>query len=156
SRGTTSRVLVSRTERIFQRLQRHKLRATTFATCVWGNCRSSPRFGTGVSVHPESLLPHTDPVVRNKQGNTTMINETHLDDVPVPPPAIEKTGKSSEDRKRNRRGSHIVTILPRGEAIRNFVYTGVLDEISREAKVPLLSVVPNSDLESKMREHCHE
>src|SRR5262249_30585937 len=64
--------------------------------------------------------------------------------------------KNSDDSKRNRRGSHIVTILPRGEAIRNFVYTGVLDEISREAKVTLLSVVPNSDLESKMREHCHE
>ncbi len=85
-----------------------------------------------------------------------MINQTVLDGVPVPPTAVEKSLKRFDDGKRNGRGSHIVTILPRGEAIRNFLYTGVLDEIRREAKVTLLSVVPNSDLESQMREHCHE
>ncbi len=43
-------------------------------------------------------------------------------------------------------GSRIVAILPRGEAIRNFVYTGALDEAARNADVSLLSVVPNDDL----------
>lgn len=41
---------------------------------------------------------------------------------------------------------HIVAILPRGEAIRNFVYTGALDEISQETKVTLLTVLPNEEL----------
>lgn len=45
----------------------------------------------------------------------------------------------------------IVAILPRGEAIRNFVYTGALDEAAREAEVTLLSVIPNSDLEGLVR-----
>jgi hypothetical protein len=43
-------------------------------------------------------------------------------------------------------GSRIVAILPRGEAIRNFVYTGALDEAARSSDVTLLSVVPNDDL----------
>lgn len=39
----------------------------------------------------------------------------------------------------------IVAILPRGEAIRNFVYTGVLDKIAQECAVALLSVIPNGE-----------
>ena len=40
---------------------------------------------------------------------------------------------------------HIVAILPRGEAIRNFVHTGALDDISRVANLSLLSVIPNDE-----------
>jgi len=40
----------------------------------------------------------------------------------------------------------VVAILPRGEAIRNFVYTGALDEIASEAEVSLLSVFPGGHL----------
>lgn len=40
----------------------------------------------------------------------------------------------------------IVAILPRGEAIRNFAYTGALDELAGDAEVTLLSVVPNDQL----------
>ena len=46
---------------------------------------------------------------------------------------------------------HLVAILPRGEAIRNFVYTGTLDEVAREAEVTLLSVMPNSEIEDLVR-----
>jgi hypothetical protein len=42
---------------------------------------------------------------------------------------------------------HLVAILPRGEAIRNFVYTGALDEVARAAKVTLLSVMPSSEVQ---------
>src|ERR1700730_10593855 len=45
----------------------------------------------------------------------------------------------------------LVAILPRGEAIRNFVYTGTLDEVAREAEVTLLSVMPNSEIEDLVR-----
>jgi hypothetical protein len=40
----------------------------------------------------------------------------------------------------------IVALLPRGEAIRNFVYTGSLDELSRNAEITALSVIPTEEL----------
>jgi hypothetical protein len=38
---------------------------------------------------------------------------------------------------------HIVAILPRGEAIRNFAYRGALEEASKVSNVTILSVKPN-------------
>ena len=49
----------------------------------------------------------------------------------------------------------IVAILPRGEAIRNFIYTGVLEELSGDAEVSLLSVRPNQQIWDWMQER-HE
>jgi hypothetical protein len=40
----------------------------------------------------------------------------------------------------------IVVLLPRGEAIRNFVYTGALDRLSKTAEVAVLSVIPSDEL----------
>src|SRR5688572_18922968 len=40
--------------------------------------------------------------------------------------------------------SRVIAILPRGEAIRNFVYSGALDRVQEEADVTLLSVTPSS------------
>jgi hypothetical protein len=40
----------------------------------------------------------------------------------------------------------IVALLPRGEAIRNFVYTGSLDELSQSAEITALSVIPTEEL----------
>src|SRR6185295_3022818 len=37
----------------------------------------------------------------------------------------------------------IVVLLPRGEAIRNFVYSGALDELEQDAPLTILSVMPN-------------
>ena len=37
----------------------------------------------------------------------------------------------------------IVVLLPRGEAIRNFVYSGALDELEHDAQLSILSVMPN-------------
>ena len=37
---------------------------------------------------------------------------------------------------------HVVAILPRGEAIRNFVQSGALDRVSEAADLTLISVVP--------------
>ncbi len=36
----------------------------------------------------------------------------------------------------------IVVLLPRGETLRNFVYTGTLDELSRGSDLSILSVLP--------------
>jgi hypothetical protein len=41
--------------------------------------------------------------------------------------------------------SNVVAILPRGEAIRNFVYSGALDELKEEADVHVLSIVPGKE-----------
>lgn len=47
--------------------------------------------------------------------------------------------------------THVVAILPRGEAIRNFVYSGALDEVARKAKVSVISVIPSSDVEALLK-----
>ncbi len=46
----------------------------------------------------------------------------------------------------------VVAILPRGEAIRNFVYSGALDELGARAEVHLLTVLPNAGIEALLRE----
>jgi hypothetical protein len=44
-----------------------------------------------------------------------------------------------------------MTIVPRGEVIRNFVYTGAIDEMAQEADVSLLSVAPGADFAELLR-----
>ncbi len=48
-------------------------------------------------------------------------------------------------------GPHLVTILPRGEAIRNFVYSGTLEEVSREVELSVLSILPGAEFEDLLR-----
>jgi hypothetical protein len=40
--------------------------------------------------------------------------------------------------------AHVVAVLPRGEAIRNFVQTGALDVVASRARLSVFSVVPDS------------
>jgi hypothetical protein len=47
--------------------------------------------------------------------------------------------------------AHIVALLPRGEVIRNFVYTSALDEIARKANITILSVKPNQEFEDLLK-----
>lgn len=47
---------------------------------------------------------------------------------------------------RARRDVRVAAILPRGEAIRNFVYSGALDLVADEAEVSLLSVLPSEEI----------
>jgi hypothetical protein len=42
--------------------------------------------------------------------------------------------------------SHIVAVLPRGEALRNFVYSGALDELAAQADLTVLSVIPSEEI----------
>jgi len=46
----------------------------------------------------------------------------------------------------DRKGTRIAAILPRGEALRNFVYTGALDEVQEYADLTVLSVFPSDEL----------
>ncbi len=48
----------------------------------------------------------------------------------------------------------IVVILPRGEAIRNFVYSGMLRELRREAEITLVSVIPSDDLRTLLEQEA--
>lgn len=52
--------------------------------------------------------------------------------------------------------ARVVAIMPRGEAIRNFVYTGALDEVALEAEVTVLSVIPNQETEELLRHRYHQ
>jgi hypothetical protein len=68
----------------------------------------------------------------------------------------EKAIKAGDSQAPEVKGnSHVVAILPRGEAIRNFVYTGALDEIGRRAEVTLLTVLPSNELEEEFRSRYH-
>src|ERR1700736_6360402 len=53
---------------------------------------------------------------------------------------------------RKSRNPHVVAILPRGEVIRNFVYTGALDEAASHVDLSVLSVVPNDELLEMLRQ----
>lgn len=61
------------------------------------------------------------------------------------------TTNRTVNRSANEFGSHLVAILPRGEAIRNFVYSGALEEVAREVEVSVLSVLPGEEFESQLR-----
>jgi hypothetical protein len=62
-----------------------------------------------------------------------------------------KTTDSRAQRAVAKRGAHLVAILPRGEAIRNFVYTGVLEEVRRQVEVTALTVLPSDEFEDLLR-----
>jgi hypothetical protein len=62
---------------------------------------------------------------------------------------MSDTGPLQRNGKGKRR---IVAILPRGEAIRNFVYTGAVEEAARNAEIDILSVVPSSQIGDLLRE----
>src|SRR5262249_35194273 len=55
----------------------------------------------------------------------------------------ENDRRADPDTKQKPRA---VAILPRGEAIRNFVYTDVLDELMRNVEVTVLSVLPSQEI----------
>ncbi len=46
----------------------------------------------------------------------------------------------------------ILALIPRGEVIRNFVYSGTFDEVLKSAEVTLMSVNTNSETEDSLRE----
>ena len=52
---------------------------------------------------------------------------------------------------RNGERQSVLAVLPRGEAIKNFVYTRALDELDRHHDVSLISVIPNDELGQMLR-----
>jgi hypothetical protein len=59
----------------------------------------------------------------------------------------------------SRREGHVVAILPRGEAIRNFVYSGALDRVAERSRLTVLSVIPNAEIRQLLEsryEHVYE
>lgn len=48
----------------------------------------------------------------------------------------------------------IAIILPRGEAIKNFVYSGITDELRKDFIVDFFSVVPNLEIKKYLQEKC--
>jgi hypothetical protein len=49
----------------------------------------------------------------------------------------------------------IVIILPRGEAIRNFVHTGAIDDVARRADLSLVTVLPNDGYRRSFEQRAH-
>lgn len=69
--------------------------------------------------------------------------------------ARQISGERHTARKMREGEPHVVAILPRGETIRNFVYSGALDEVARKAELSLLSVIPGEEVELRLRD-CSE
>lgn len=51
---------------------------------------------------------------------------------------------------------NIVAIIPRGEVIRNFIYTGALNEVAEKANLSLISVSPSESMNQMLRENYGE
>ncbi len=51
---------------------------------------------------------------------------------------------------------HITVLIPRGEVIRNFVYSGTLDHLAEKANLSLVSVLPNSEIAGALSEKYGE
>jgi hypothetical protein len=51
-----------------------------------------------------------------------------------------------------RDSAHVVAILPRGEAIRNFVQTGTLDTVQSFAELAVITVFPDADVLRQLRD----
>src|SRR6476660_4884938 len=45
----------------------------------------------------------------------------------------------------------VAVVLPRGEAIRNFVYSGALDRIAQNADLTVFTIVPNEQILDDLR-----
>lgn len=61
-------------------------------------------------------------------------------------PTLNALPASSPVPAGKRTRPRIVTLLPRGEAIRNFVYSGSLTTLSENADITVLSVIPSTEL----------
>jgi hypothetical protein len=47
---------------------------------------------------------------------------------------------------------HVVAVLPRGETFRNFIYSGALDTLRQQAKVTLITVIPDESYRKQMQQ----
>ena len=54
----------------------------------------------------------------------------------------------------NQMKKKIVVILPRGESIKNFVYSGITDALREDFKVVFFSVVPNLEIKKYLVSKC--
>lgn len=68
------------------------------------------------------------------------------------PPATDQHSAKRVRTSRTGKNPHVIAILPRGEVIRNFVYTGALDEVACHAELSVLSVVPSEQLVQLLRD----
>ena len=65
----------------------------------------------------------------------------------------EPTNSRSNVGQVNSGAENIVAIIPRGEVIRNFIYTGALDEVAEKANLSLISVSPGESVNQMLREN---
>lgn len=49
----------------------------------------------------------------------------------------------------------IAFIIPRGEVIRNFAYSGIFIELKKQYELHLIAVFPNKELQVYLQEQCH-
>jgi hypothetical protein len=65
------------------------------------------------------------------------------------PRAAERGG--AQLRQRSGAKAQVIALLPRGEALRNFVYTGALDEVAAQAELTVMSVIPSDSIRALLQ-----
>lgn len=68
--------------------------------------------------------------------------------------ASHSEGVNSVPVSAKENNKRIVIVFPRGEAIRNFVYTGTLDRLKKEADIHLLTVDPGPEFKELLTRKC--
>lgn len=79
----------------------------------------------------------------SRSADRPEINETEA--------GLSPQSQAQTSAARSRRRPRIAFLLPRGEALRNFVYNGMLDDLAEEADVLVLSVEHPNDLGDYLR-----
>ncbi len=79
-------------------------------------------------------------------GDERETSEMHIKTFEESPP------KNTFDNNANSHGK-IVAIVPRGEVIRNFVYSGTFDELNAQGNLTLLTVSPNPEMDEMLRQN---
>jgi hypothetical protein len=67
---------------------------------------------------------------------------------------VEDRGTAERARAAGERRPRVVVVLPRGETLRNFLYSGMLSELRREADLTLLSVIPSEQVKDLLDSAC--
>jgi hypothetical protein len=66
-------------------------------------------------------------------------------------PLPAKLAREPESYRKERTG-HLLAIIPRGEVVRNFVYTGCFEKIAEESRLSLMSVALGSDVDALLHD----
>ena len=70
-------------------------------------------------------------------------------------PSLAKQTRRPQTNRADMTG-HLLAIIPRGEVVRNFVYSGCFEQVAEATKLSLMSVQLGEDIEGLLRDTCDD